>query len=90
TTRQNKFEKLIRKIIGWSIIASQLIVFPIAAFYFLRSPINTAGEAAMRHIILSGLLILFVGVISYFALIIFHLIKNREKFSEEIIPLVQA
>ncbi|MHA2399062.1 MAG: hypothetical protein ACXADU_09255 [Promethearchaeota archaeon] len=90
TTRQNKFEKLIRKIIGWSIIASQLIVFPIAAFYFLRSPVNTAGESAMRHIILSGLLILFVGVISYFALIIFHLIKNREKFSEEIFPLVQA
>ncbi|KKL98161.1 hypothetical protein LCGC14_1827210 [marine sediment metagenome] len=29
----------IRKFIGWSVIASQLLAFPISAFYFLRSPV---------------------------------------------------
>ncbi|MHA1915384.1 MAG: hypothetical protein ACW986_10110 [Promethearchaeota archaeon] len=90
TSTQNKFEKIMRKIIGWSLIASQLIAFPVAAFYFLRSPLDTTTEAAMRHVILSGLFILLAAVLFYFALIIYHLIKNRDKFSEEIIPLVRA
>jgi hypothetical protein len=78
----------IRKIIGWSLIASQLIVFPIAPLYFLRSPINYSLEAALRHIILSGLFLLFAVLIIYIGLIVYYTIKKREKFSEKIIPFI--
>jgi hypothetical protein len=78
----------IRKIIGWSLIASLFIAFPIAAFYFLRSPFDTLMARALRDIILTGLFILFADVLLFLALILYQSIKSGEKFSEDIIPLV--
>jgi hypothetical protein len=78
----------IRKIVGWTVIASLLISFPVAAFYFLRSPFDTLMARALRDIILTGLFILFADVLIFLGLVIHQAIKNREKFSEQIIPLV--
>ena len=78
----------IRKIIGWSVIASMLISFPIAAFYFLRSPFDALMARALRDIILTGLFILFADVLIFLGLILYQSIKRREKLSESIIPLV--
>jgi hypothetical protein len=78
----------IRKIIGWSVIASMLISFPVAAFYFLRSPFDVLMARALRDVILSGLFILFADVLIFLGLILYQSIKKREKLSERIIPLV--
>jgi hypothetical protein len=78
----------IRKIIGWILFASQLIVFPTAAFYFLRDPLDTVAESALTHIIIGGLILLFVDVLLFLGLIIHQAIFKREKLSEDIIPFV--
>ncbi|MHA2429809.1 MAG: hypothetical protein ACXACC_02130 [Promethearchaeota archaeon] len=78
----------IRKIIGWSVIISLLISFPTVSFYFLRSPTDTVMANALKHIILSGLFILFADVLIFLGLIIYQLVKNRENFAEKIIALV--
>ncbi|MHA2124124.1 MAG: hypothetical protein ACW99E_02345 [Promethearchaeota archaeon] len=83
------FGRRIRKIIGWSLIVNQFTAFPVAAFYFLRSPTNASIEVAMRHIIISSLFILLADVLIYFGLIVYNLLKDRKSFSETIIPLVQ-
>ncbi|MHA2036349.1 MAG: hypothetical protein ACW98X_07935 [Promethearchaeota archaeon] len=81
--------KRMRKIVGWSLIVSQLSAFPIAAFYFLRSPYNSTIEVAMRHIIISSLFILFADVLIYLGLIIYQSLKNRKSFSEDLVSFVQ-
>ena len=43
---------------------------------------------ALRDIILTGLFILFADVLIFLGLILYQSIKNREKLSESIIPLV--
>jgi len=43
---------------------------------------------ALKHIILSGLFILFADVLIFLGLIIYQLVKNRENFAEKIIALV--
>jgi hypothetical protein len=77
-----------RKIFGWSLVLSQLIVFSIAPFFFLRSPYNLTVESALMHTILTGLFILFADMLIFLGIVLYQAIKNREKFSERIIPLV--
>jgi len=78
----------LRKIIGWSLFASQMIAFPAAAFYFLRSPTDVAGELFLKFIILGGLFLLFFVVLLFLGLIAYQAIVKRERFSENMIPLV--
>jgi hypothetical protein len=88
-SNETTFGKKIRNIVGWSLIISQLSAFPVAAFYFLRAPINASVEVAMRHVIISSLFILFADVLIYFGLIMYQLVKNRRYFSENIVSLVK-
>lgn len=78
----------LRKIIGWTLLASMLLTFPAAAFYFLRSPTDATGELVLKFIILGGLFLLFFDVLLFLGLIVYQAIFKREKFSEKIIPLV--
>jgi len=78
----------LRKIIGWTLFASQMIAFPAAAFYFLRSPTDAIGELVLKFMILGGLFLLFFDVLLFLGLIVHQAIFKREKFSENIIPLV--
>jgi hypothetical protein len=78
----------LRKIIGWTLFASQMIAFPAAAFYFLRSPTDAAGELFLKFMILGGLFLLFFDVLLFLGLIVYQAIVKRERFSENIIPLV--
>ena len=78
----------LRKIIGWSLFASMVLAFPAAAFYFLRSPTDATGELVLKYIILGGLFLLFFDILLFLALIVHQAIFNREKFSENIVPLV--
>jgi len=78
----------LRKIFGWTLFASLMITFPAAAFYFLRSPTDIAGEFALKFMILGGLFLLFADVLLFVGLVVYQAIKKREKFSESIIPLV--
>ena len=77
-----------RKIIGWILLASQLIIFPTAAFYFLRDPLDTVVESALAHIIIGGLVLLFVDLLLFLGLTLHQAIFKREKFSEDINPFV--
>lgn len=88
-SRNSGFGNRMRKITGWLIIATELISFPLAAFYFLRPPGNIALQTAMMHMIISGLFLLFADVLIYFGLIIYQAIKESKSFSEEIIPLTR-
>jgi len=81
-------KNLVRKIIGWLLLASLLLAFPAAAFYFLRSPADVAGELILKFIILGGLFLLFFDVLLFLGLIVYQAISTREKFSEKIIPLI--
>lgn len=78
----------LRKIFGWSLFASMLLAFPAAAFYFLRSPTDVAGELILKFIILGGLFLLFFDVLLFLGFIVHQAIVKRERFSENIIPLV--
>jgi len=78
----------LRKVFGWTLFASLLIVFPTAAFYFLRSPFDITGELVLRSIILSGLFLLFFNMLLFVGSVAYQAIFKREKFSENIIPLV--
>jgi hypothetical protein len=78
----------LRKIIGWTLLASMLLTFPAAAFYFLRSPTDATGELVLKFIILGGLFLLFFDVLLFLGLIVYQAIFKREKVSEKIIPLV--
>jgi len=78
----------LQKIFGWTLFASLMITFPAAAFYFLRSPTDVAGELALKFIILGGLFLLFADVLLFVGLVVYQAIFKREKFSENIIPLV--
>ncbi|MHA2390729.1 MAG: hypothetical protein ACXAEX_02070 [Promethearchaeota archaeon] len=89
-SNETTFGMKMRKIIGWSLIVCQLTAFPVAAFYFLRSPSNLSIEVAMRHIIISALFILFADVLLYFGKIIYQLVKNKKGFSENLVPLVRV
>jgi hypothetical protein len=77
-----------RKIIGWILLASQLIIFPTAAFYFLRDPLDTVVESALAHIIIGGLVLLFVDLLLFLGLTLHQAIFKRENFSEDINPFV--
>lgn len=81
-------KNILRKIIGWSLFASLLLAFPAAAFYFLRSPTDATGELFLKYLILGGLFLLFFDVLLFLGLIVYQVIFKREKFSENIIPLV--
>jgi len=81
-------KNILRKVFGWTLFASLLIIFPAAAFYFLRSPTDVAGELALKFTILGGLFLLFVDLLLFVGLVVYHAIFKREKFSENIIPLV--
>ena len=81
-------KNILRKIIGWSLFASMLLAFPAAAFYFLRSPTDAAGELVLKSIILGGLFLLFFDVLLFLGLIVYQTTFKREKLSENIIPLV--
>ena len=81
-------KNLLRKIIGWSLFASMLLAFPASTFYFLRSPTDAAGELILKSIILGGLFLLFFDILLFLGLIVHQAIFKREKFSENIIPLV--
>jgi len=81
-------KNVLRKIIGWTLFASLLLAFPAAAFYFLRSPTDAAGESILKFIILGGLFLLFFDVLLFLGLIVYQAIFKREKFFENIIPLV--
>jgi len=78
----------LRKMFGWSLFASLMIAFPAAAFYFLRSPTDAAGELALKFMILGGLFLLFADLLIFVGLVVYQAIFKREKFSENIIPLV--
>jgi len=78
----------LRKVFGWTLFASLIIAFSAAAFYFLRSPTDVAGELALKFIILGGLFLLFVDVLLFVGLVVYQAIFKREKISENIIPLV--
>jgi hypothetical protein len=80
-------KNLVRKVKGWSLLASLFIAFPIAGFYFLRNPTNDAMETAFMHIILSGLFLLYTNLIIYLGLVVYNLISKREQFSEKLKPL---
>ena len=81
-------KNVVRKIFGWSLLASLLLTFPAAAFYFLRSPTDATGELVLKYLILGGLFLLFFDVLLFLGLIVYQAIFKREKFSENIIPLV--
>jgi len=81
-------KNVLRKIIGWSLFASMLLAFPAAAFYFLRSPTDAAGELVLKYMILGGLFLLFFDILLFLGLIVYQAIFKREKFAEKIIPLV--
>jgi len=81
-------KNILRKVFGWTLFASLLIIFPAAAFYFLRSPTDVAGELALKFTILGGLFLLFVDLLLFVGLVVYHAIFKREKFSENIIPLI--
>ena len=81
-------KNVLRKIFGWSLLASLLIAFPAAAFYFLRSPTDAAGELVLKYMILGGLFLLFFDVLLFLGLIAHQAMFKRERFSENIIPLV--
>ncbi len=81
-------KNILRKIIGWSLFASMLLAFPTAAFYFLRAPTDAAGGLVLKYIILGGLFLLFFDVLLFLGLIVYQTIFKREKFAENIIPLV--
>ncbi len=78
----------LRKIFGWILFASLLIIFPASAFYFLRSPFDAVGESILRQIIFTGFFLLLFEVLLFVALIIHQAIFKRKKFSEDIIPFV--
>ena len=78
----------LRKVFGWTLFASLIIAFSAAAFYFLRSPTDVAGELALKFTILGGLFLLFVDVLLFVGLVVYQAIFKREKISENIIPLV--
>ena len=82
-------KNVLRKIIGWSLFASLILAFPAAAFYFLRSPTDAAGELVLKSIILGGLFLLFCDVLLFLGLIVYQVLFKIEKFSENIIPLVR-
>jgi hypothetical protein len=79
---------LLRKIMGWLVFVSQMLTFPAAAFYFLRAPTDVIGEQILKMIILGGLFLLFAVVLIFVGLVIYQAILKREKFGEELIPLV--
>jgi len=81
-------KNIVRKIIGWSLFASMLLAFPAAAFYFLRSATDAAGELVLKYVILGGLFLLFFDVLLFLGLIVYQAIFKREKFFENIVPLV--
>ncbi len=78
----------LRKVFGWTLFASLFIVFPAAAFFFLRSPLDVAGETTLTHIIFGGFFLLFFDLLLFLALFVYQAIFKREKFSEDIIPFV--
>ena len=78
----------LRKLFGWTLFASLFIIFPAAAFYFLRSPSDVASETALTHIIFGGFFLLFFDLLLFLALFVYQAIFKREKFSEDIVPFV--
>jgi len=86
--KDDRKQKLIRILIGWLIIASLLIAFPAAAFYFLRSPTDLVTASIIKTTILTGLFFLFFAVLIFLVLLLYQLISTRERFSEKIKPLV--
>ncbi len=78
----------LRKIFGWILFASLLIIFPASAFYFLRSPFDAVGESILRQIIFTGFFLLLFEVLLFLGLFLYQAIFKREKFSEDIAPFV--
>jgi hypothetical protein len=81
-------KSLFRKILGWVILVSQILIFTPTAFYFLRSPTDIAGESFLKAIILGGLFLLFTVVLIFVVLVIYQATFKRDKFSGELIPHV--
>jgi len=78
----------LRKIFGWTLFASLFIIFPAAAFYFLRSPFDVASETALTHIIFGGFFLLLFDLLLFLVLFVYQARFKREKFLEDIIPFV--
>ncbi|MFW9950959.1 MAG: hypothetical protein ACFFKA_12650, partial [Candidatus Thorarchaeota archaeon] len=78
----------LRKLFGWTLLASLLFSSPAAAFYFLRSPTDFISESILKFIILGGLFLLFFDLLIFLGLVVYEAIFKRKKFSEDIIPLV--
>jgi len=78
-----------RKIIGWTLIASQLITFPTAALYYFRDPTNYTLGTAYKHIILSGLFLLLIDILIYVVLLVRQTIIKREWVKENIKPFIK-
>jgi hypothetical protein len=77
----------LRIILGWSIIAGQLITFPAAGLYFLRSPTDIVTQTILKSFVLAGLFLLFAVLVIYLGFMVYLLISNREKVAENVGPL---
>ena len=78
-----------RKILGWLLIVAQLLIFPAASLFFLRSPTDVAAAVVLQTFMYSGVVVLFAVSIIYLALVINKLVLKREDISDEIKPFVE-